>query len=464
MRHYSFKILLARRLTLVTALLVLLVFALIYLVVNITVTRRIDQELELELAKHKGQIFLVNGQIRFLHKDEWEEEEHTQIQLKPIFIEIVDMQGRSMDRSPNLRENHLGFYPDRANSGKGWTLKLGAEEVRQMQILLTNGGKNEGYLLVAQSFEDARNLLDNLRNILLLLYPLILLILFFTMRYLAGKSIQPIREIIHQTNQISQSNLNQRVSVQETNEEITILTRSINQLLERLEKALSREKQFTSDASHELRTPLSVLRGTLEVLIRKPRTQEEYEQKIRTALGSIDRMTSLIEQLLTLARVENGSNLVFEEVELITFLEEIADEKSRESGRKVLFQTNSGAPIYVMSSEKSLRIVLSNLLDNALKYSEEDQEVILCTGKRDTEAFIRIQDFGIGISEESREKIFDPFFRETQEEGKAGVPGMGLGLALVKKLSEEIGIRIEFESEKGKGTKFTLLIPSKNLS
>lgn len=459
MNQRSFKIILARRLTAVTAMLVLLVFGLIYLVVNITVTRRIDQELELELAKHKGQIFLVNGQIRFLHKNEWEEEEHTQIQLKPIFIEIVDMQGKSMDRSPNLRENHLGFYPDRANSGKGWTLKLGAEEVRQMQILLTNGGKNEGYLLVAQSFEDARNLLDNLRNILLLLYPLILWVLYFTMRFLAGRSIQPIREIILQTNQISQSNLNHRVSTGEANQEITALTRSINQLLERLEKALKREKQFTSDASHELRTPLSVLRGTLEVLIRKPRTQEEYEQKIQTALASIDRMSSLIEQLLTLARVENGSNLVFEEIELITFLEEIADEKSKESGRRVRFDTDSGAPIYVMSSEKSLRIILSNLLDNALKYSGTDREIILSTGKKGTEAFIAVEDFGLGISEEVQEKIFDPFFRETME-GMEGIPGMGLGLALVKKLAEEIQLRITWDSEKGKGSKFTLWISS----
>ncbi|WP_026950469.1 sensor histidine kinase [Algoriphagus mannitolivorans] len=463
MNQRSFKIILARRLTAVTALLVLLVFGLIYLVVNITVTRRIDQELELELAKHKGQIFLVNGQIRFLHKDEWEEEEHTQIQLKPIFIEIVDMQGKSMDRSPNLRENHLGFYPERANSGTGWTLKLGAEEVRQMQILLTNGGNNEGYLLVAQSFEDARNLLDNLRNILLLLYPLTLMVLFFTMRFLAGRSIQPIREIILQTNQISQSNLNERVSARETNQEIIALTHSINQLLERLEKALKREKQFTSDASHELRTPLSVLRGTLEVLIRKPRTQEEYEQKIRTALGSIDRMSSLIEQLLTLARVENGSSLVFEEIELITFLEEIADEKTKESGRKVRFDTDSGAPIYVMSSEKSLRIILSNLLDNALKYSQDGQEVILSTGKKDNEAFIAVEDFGLGISEEVQEKIFDPFFRETSEDRK-GIPGMGLGLALVKKLAEEIHLRISWKSEVGKGSKFTLWVPSKPVS
>lgn len=455
MNQQSFKIRMARRLTAVTAFLVLIVFALIYWVVELTVVTRIDQEIQLELDKHKGQIFLVDGQIKFLHKGEWQEEEHRQIQLKPIFIEIVDMEGKSMDRSPNLRENHLSFFPDRANSGKAWTVKLGAEEVRQMQILLTNAGQNEGYLLIAQSFEDARNILTNLRNILLLLYPGILISLFLTMRYLAGKSIQPIQDIINQTNQISQTNLNQRVSTQETNEEISALTQSINQLLQRLEKAMVREKQFTSDASHELRTPLSVLRGTLEVLIRKPRTQEEYVQKIQTALGSIDRMSDLTNQLLTLARVENGPNIIKEEIELITFLEEIADEKSQESGRKVRFETESGTPIYLMSSEKSLRIILSNLLDNAIKYSESDQEVKLGTGRIGSRAFIVVKDQGVGISEESKGNIFDPFFRETQTGGEP-IQGMGLGLAIVKKLAEEAQIQIELESEKGKGTQFTL--------
>jgi signal transduction histidine kinase len=116
------------------------------------------------------------------------------------------------------------------------------------------------------------------------------------MRFLAGKSIQPIQKIIQKTNLISQSNLNERIPVAEPNDEIAQLTRSINDLLARLEQALTREKQFTSDASHELRTPLAVMRGTLEVLIRKPRTSEEYVEKVKLALESIDRMSEMIDQ------------------------------------------------------------------------------------------------------------------------------------------------------------------------
>ena len=141
----AYKERIARRLTWVTALIILIVFVLIYLVASFTVVRNIDYELQLETDKHKDQIFLVNGEIRFLHMDEWEEMEHSQIQLNPIFIEIVDLEGKSKDRSPNLRENHLSFSPEKSLKNEAWTQKIGASEVRTRQIPLYNAGKHEGY-------------------------------------------------------------------------------------------------------------------------------------------------------------------------------------------------------------------------------------------------------------------------------------------------------------------------------
>jgi signal transduction histidine kinase len=454
----AYKERIARRLILVTAMIILVVFAVIYLVANLTVIRTIDRELGLETDKHKGEIFMVNGEIRFLHKNEWQEMEHSQIQLNPIFIEIVDLEGKSMDRSPNLRENHLSFSPEKSARKEAWTLKIGASEVRQMQIPLFNAGKHEGYLLLAKSFEDSRELLNNLRNVLLILYPIILLSLFLTMRYLAGKSIEPIQAIIRKTNQITQSNLNERVPEAEPNDEIGQLTRSINELLQRLESSLIREKQFTSDASHELRTPLSVLRGTLEVLIRKPRNSEEYVEKIKTALSSIDRMSATIDQLLALAREEKGKNLVKEELELITFLEEIVDQTALEHSRKITFQSQSGIPIYVKVNEKSLQMILSNLIQNAIKYSAAESEVLVKTGVENRIPFIAICDQGTGISAAHLERIFDPFFREKEVVDQL-IPGTGLGLAIVKKLAQESGIKITVSSEKGQGSTFRLDFP-----
>lgn len=453
--NVSYKERIARRLTLVTALIVLVVFAIIYLVVDYTVVQSIDRELKLETDKHVGQIFLVDGEIRFIHKDEWQEMEHSQIQLNPIFIEIVDIEGNSMDRSPNLGANHLSFYPDRALRNEAWTLKTGSREVRQMQIPLNHLGKLQGYMLVAKSFEDARELLTNLRNILLILYPGILISLFLAMRFLAGKSIQPIAKIIQKTNLISQSNLNERVPVAEPNDEIAQLTHSINALLARLEQALTREKQFTSDASHELRTPLAVMRGTLEVLIRKPRTSEEYVQKIKMALASIDRMSDMIDQLLSLARVGKGE-LVKDEVELISFTQHIAEQFERETSRKINFDSNLTLPLVARVKENSLQMILNNLIQNAIKYSDSDTTIGVQVGSHEGVPFIRIVDEGKGISEESLEKIFDPFYREISEEG-VPVKGTGLGLAIVRKLALESGIKVEVTSEKGKGSSFRLI-------
>ncbi|MBN7810945.1 HAMP domain-containing protein [Algoriphagus sp. H41] len=454
----AYKERIAWRLTLVTSLIILAVFAGIYLVVQVTVVSSIDRELGLETDKHRSQIFLVDGEIRFLHKDEWQEMEHSQIQLNPIFIEIVDLEGNSMDRSPNLRANHLSFSPEKSAQKEAWTLKIGASEVRQMQIPLVNAGKHEGYLLLAKSFEDSRELLDKLRNVLLILYPGILLSLFLTMRYLAGKSIQPIRQIIDKTNQISQSNLNERVPLAEPNDEIGQLTRSINELLERVEASLIREKQFTSDASHELRTPLSVLRGTLEVLIRKPRTQEEYVEKIKSAFASIDRMSATIDQLLALAREEKGKFSVREELELITFLEEVTDQSAKEQGREVRFQCEASTPIFVRANEQSLQMILSNLIQNAVKYSQPDAEVLVKTGVAEGTPYIEVCDAGSGIAARHLDKIFDPFFREKEVVDRA-VPGTGLGLAIVRKLAQESGIRVSVSSEQGKGSTFRLELP-----
>jgi two-component system, OmpR family, sensor kinase len=451
----AYKERIARRLTLVTALIILVVFVLIYLVANFTVVRNIDQELQLETDKHKDQIFLVNGEIRFLHMDEWEEMEHSQIQLDPIFIEIVDLEGNSKDRSPNLRENHLSFSPEKSLKKEAWTQKIGGGEVRTRQIPLYNSGKHEGYLLLAKSFDDTRELLDNLRNVLLVFYPIILISLYLTMRYLAGKSIEPIKEIIEKTNQITQKNLNERVPEPELEDEVGQLTRSINKLLSRLEQSLKREKQFTSDASHELRTPLSVLRGTLEVLIRKPRSSEEYEQKIKTALGTIDRMSALIDQLLALARVENAKNLIKEELELIAFLEELADQTFTEQQRKITFQPQVSFPIYVRTNEKSLKMILDNLIQNAIKYSPAESEIFLRTGKSGNIAYIEVADEGRGITAEYLEQIFDPFFRE-KEAIDHGIPGSGLGLAIVKKLAQESQISLSVVSKKGVGSTFRL--------
>ena len=127
--------------------------------------------------------------------------------------------------------------------------------------------------------EESALVLENLKIVLFIAYPLVLIFLFSVSRYIAGKSIKPINKVINTAEKITKENLDKRIDLPEHKDEIYILTSTINELLNRLQDAVLREKQFTADASHELRTPLSVIKGTLEVLIRKPRKREEYEDK-----------------------------------------------------------------------------------------------------------------------------------------------------------------------------------------
>jgi signal transduction histidine kinase len=129
--------------------------------------------------------------------------------------------------------------------------------------------------------------------------------LFFIARLIAGRSIKPVVAITETSSMITRDNLTDRIVLPQNKDELYVLSKTINDLLDRIENAVEREKQFTSDASHELRTPLAILKGTLEVLVRKPRNQSEYEEKIGFCVKEIDRLNQLVDELLLLARFEN---------------------------------------------------------------------------------------------------------------------------------------------------------------
>jgi two-component system OmpR family sensor kinase len=458
--NLPYKIRLSIYLTGASALIVMLAFLLIYGVANWTLIRIIDQDLALETKVHQDQITIIDGKIRFSHKDEWEEEEHKEIQFHPIFIEIVDKEGNQLDKSPNLGRLRLGFKKEHSSSKEGYNQFLGNQELRQMQIALRQEDQTEGYLLVATSFEESRNLLNNLRTILFLLYPLILISLFLTMRFLAGKSIQPVDKITKRARLITQKNLNERIPLPANNDEIKGLTVAINDLLERLEEAMKRERQFTSDASHELRTPLAVLKGNFEVLIRKPREQEEYISKVKSGLEEIGKLESIIEQLLALARFQKEA-LDIHEIDLGSIVQEVLESIFNSGGRQVSFQSQSEYPLYVLSNEKSVFIILTNLLQNSLKYSKENTEVSVSLWRENSKTYLEVRDRGIGIEKDAQSQIFNPFFRENSPElGK--IQGSGLGLSIVKKLCDHLGITISLQSEKGQGTAVQLVFPDIN--
>ena len=455
----SFKDRIAFYYMLLTAMLMLLAFGCIYFIVRIAVYEKLDRELEFQAEMHIKEVGFEGDSMFFIHKREWEEIEHNEVEVSPVYVEIFDVQGNLRDKSPNLKEDKIQFSKT-SEFNEFFTGTLKNAPVRQTILPLSVNGENKGFITTAMPLASSQLVLASLRNTLFILFPILLLLLFLLSRYLAGKNIAPIVEISHTTNRITRNNLGERVQVPKAEDELHELSSSINDLLDRIENAMLRERQFTSDASHEMRTPLTALRGTLEVLIRKQRTPDEYEEKIRNSLGEIDRMSRILEQLLFLARLDLGNrpkarDMVF----LNPLLKQLLQRYEEEIEQKQLslnFRDEQQQEIPVPDYYANL--IFDNLLSNAIKYSKQGSQLHIRLWNSEEKLVCTIRDEGIGIKKEELPHIFNPFYRAAALDYKE-IKGNGLGLSIVKKAADFIGGQVKIKSEWGRGTEVNVIFP-----
>jgi two-component system heavy metal sensor histidine kinase CusS len=288
----------------------------------------------------------------------------------------------------------------------------------------------------------------------------VLLVLFGSARLLAGRSIAPITQITDTANRITRNNLAERIALPPRPDELHTLASAINGLLDRIERAVIREQQFTADASHELRTPLAVLRGTLEVLVRKPRTPAEYVEKIGLGIREIDRLTHLVDQLLLLARFDNhAKNLNRQELAVLTCVHDVLYRHRADlHARQIRVDVQDGADSTIVSDPFLVDLILDNVLANASKYSPAHSTITVALARRDNYLQCTVADQGIGIRPEELGKIFDPLYRSDALVHKE-IEGVGLGLSIVAKACALLGIERAVHSELGHGTSFTLRFP-----
>ncbi len=454
--NLSFKNRIALNYMVATAIMIAIVFVIILVIVKTTVIYNLDKNLTFEAEKHKKEIIIHNDSVHFVNILEWTEREHREVQFHPVFIQIVNTKGVLMDKSPNLKEATLVFKE--GNHNKQISTFIEGQPLRQIQIPIEENGSIQGYMLAAVSMEEADMVMQNLRNVLLLLYPIVLIALFGVARYLAGRSINPIKKITNTADHITRNNLNERIELPKNKDELYVLTSSINELLQRMQDALEREKQFTSDASHELRTPLAVLTGTLEVLNRKPRTTEEYKEKVSYSIKEINRMSETVDQLLMLARVDasTGTNEK-ESIEPIAIIDAVLT-RYRIQIKEQALAINVAADKHIQLNSNAFYVdlIFDNLISNAIKYATKNSKVDITLSKVNGGVSCVITDQGVGISEEHLNQIFNPFFRSNALNHKE-IKGNGLGLSIVKKACDALNITINVESKLDKGTKVTLL-------
>ncbi len=449
--------------TVAAAITMLLVFSAVYSTVYITSYRHMDSDIREEMEEIFSQITTRDDSIILSLNTEWEEREHNQAEVNPTFFQIVNGQGRVVIHSRNLQNDHL-LYATSLNSERFFNVEFNGKRLRQGQFPIKNkSGKIIGQLDVGVSQEESVLILSNLRSTFFIAFPLMLLLFYFVTSLAASRSIAPLKKLIEITGKMGYNNMSARLPMPQHHDEIFQLSTTINSLLEKIEVGLIREKQITADISHELRTPLTGIKGTLEVLIRKTRDSQQYENKIRQVIQEVDYMNRTIDELLHLARLDSG-NVTLQKAPLLIH-ELLLKVKNRWlyrfGGKNISMEIDVDSEEMVHADYASLEIIIDNLISNAFKYGYVDGRISCLWNS--SERKLIIKDNGPGISQEHIPYIFNRFYKANNPDNPS-VQSIGLGLYIVKTLADLQEITIEVESEVNKGTSFSLCFLSKILS
>lgn len=440
--------------TLAVAFTTALVFLAISFVVYNTAYSHLDEDILVEKNEVINNLFWLQDSIIINKMPEWEEAEHSQVEVNPTFLQVKDIHGNIIFRSTNLPANQQ--LSDAENDKTFFNGELDRQRIRLGQFPVKNqNGKIIGQLTIAVSRQESHNVIYNLIWVLFISFPLVLLVQYFSSSVAASRAIKPVHQLISSASQIGHSNIGSRLKLPLRKDELYELTQTINDLLARIEKSIVQQKQFTSDASHEIRTPLSAIRGTLEVLIRRERSPEVYEEKISGIIELVDRLDALLEQLLHLARIDAGKTIArSEKVKLLPVVSAIQQKwEERAAEKNITIQCQIPDNSAVTGDKFFLELMLDNLVNNAIKYGKQKGHVLI-NWDENTHT-LSIEDNGIGIPEKDIPHIFNRFFR-ADESRSSVVEGSGLGLSIVQKLAELQHIQMHVTSREGEGTTFSL--------
>lgn len=320
------------------------------------------------------------------------------------------------------------------------------------QKIYNEQGNLWGYIQLATPKIGGLNLLFKLIYYSLAIYPVIILLLILASLGLARKTFRPLNKIIDVAKKISVENISERIKTEaDETDELGRLQNTFNSLLDRLEEQIKKISEFSDDASHQLMSPLSAFNSELEYLLKKERSKDEYMESIKVLKSQSDKMTRIISSMLMMAKDYNDC---YDESS-ITEISEFIDRDVRQLFKNNNIEYELEKELLVRGSKESILIILQNLIENALKYSDENQTVVVKLHKSESVVLFSVSDQGIGIPDEEKQKIFQRFYRSKISD-KMGIKGVGLGLSLVKSILDKMDCKIEVSDNFPKGTVFTV--------
>ena len=399
-----------------------------------------------------------DGALRFAANSEQPDPDRQQHQ----YLEILTPDGRTLYRNPALH-SPLGGHPFPGEGVSGYSQRSSrlADGSRiRIGSRLHEVGDRKVLIRLAVSEEPLWRELKEFLTILWLGLPVVLAIAGFVGYGLARRILKPLGEMAQRAEKLTAENLHDRLPVENPEDELGQLAQVFNHALERLEGSFEQLRRFTADASHELRTPLTAIRSVGEVGMQGQGSASYYREVIGSMLEEANRLTRLVESLLTISRADAGHiRLNHARLPLVTLageaaglLEMLAEEKSAKL-------TVAGDPSIAVNGDRLiLRQAVLNLLDNAIKYSPPGGTVSVKVSRKENEAVLEVGDSGPGIPKQDQEKVFDRFYRV--DEGRSReAGGTGLGLSITRWAVEAHGGKISLISEEGHGSTFRISLP-----
>ena len=420
----------------------------------------VDDSLESQVEDLKS---FLNAQKKDVSVAKLQEEvsESYGIEHSGDFLQIYSENGDLIYRSAFLQAHPSTIIPaDQINGQFFRTRRVEHQHFRFLCEKLTANGHSYA-VQMGTSSDDAVGTLHLFRYYLCLFAPLLLLVAAGVGYWMSRRALAPVDVLVRTARDIGGANLSSRLHKLETGDELQRLSDTLNEMLDRIETAFLRVTQFTADASHELRTPVSLIRTEAELALRRSRGEEEYKESLRHILLEAERTTSLIEQLLALARADSGrETLHVQPVDLCHLMRSVTDGWQQVSAMRDVRFTSSvhEQSTFVMGDETLLRRLADILLDNAFKYTPSPGSVQLSLEQNDESAVIRVQDSGVGIAQEDQSKIFERFYRVDRARSR-DQGGTGLGLAIAQWIVAQHRGSITVESRPGEGATFRVELP-----
>lgn len=387
--------------------------------------------------------------------------EENEYKFKPLYFRLSKLNKQSdvvkeLNYPKNIKPNYEKIHP------------LEEETIlfeKQNSYLITRLKffiKEDHFLLeVATDSHNLNKSLENFLYILFFIIPIIVILSTIGGYFIIHKSFQPIEHIIKKLQEINAKNLSKRLDRLNNDDEIDNLSYEINNLLKRLEISFDKVTQFSSDASHELKTPLTIIRGEIEITLRKLRSPHEYQLTLNNCLDEVLIIQQTVDNLLYLAQTDEQNELFREHVYLDEIiLESIEGLKSLAKLKKVQIYSEIKSVSTIIGNSKLLKIAINNIIKNSINFSHKNSHILINSYVKDEWVYLTVEDFGIGISQTDLHKIFEKFYRTDKSRNKNS-GGTGLGLSITHKIIENHKGVISFKSEEQKGT--TVSIKFRNI-